>query len=124
MEITLTGFSGKISVIFLVVGAAKAADKWEYVSFVYYMNDDSFSLSYPDGKRDVWSEKEIKPPKEKVLSWQYKLTSFRERGLKASITALCKSYDLNFNPAKLHDAIYDVKMNYEIFRRQIWEIEI
>jgi DNA polymerase III epsilon subunit-like protein len=69
-------------------------------------------------------KKEIKPPKEKVLSWQYKLTSFRERGLKASITALCKSYDLNFNPAKLHDAIYDVKMNYEIFRRQIWEIEI
>ena len=66
----------------------------------------------------------IKPPKEKVLSWQYKLTSFRKRGLKASITALCKSYDIQFDKTKLHDAIYDVRMNYEIFRKQLWEIEI
>ena len=64
--------------------------------------------------------KEIKPPKENLLSWQYKLTSFRERGMKASITALCKAYDLNFDASKLHDAIYDVKMNFEIFRRQPW----
>ena len=68
--------------------------------------------------------KDIKPPKENLLSWQYKLTSFRERGMKASITALCKAYDLKFNASKLHDAIYDVKMNYEIFRRQIWEVEL
>jgi len=68
--------------------------------------------------------KDIKPPKDKLLSWQYKLTSFRQRGMKASITALCKSYDLKFDQRKLHDAIYDVKMNYQIFRRQIWEVEI
>ena len=68
--------------------------------------------------------KEMNSPKEILLSWQYKLTSFRERGMKASITALCKSYDLKFDPKKLHDAIYDVKMNYKIFRRQLWEVEL
>jgi len=68
--------------------------------------------------------KGIKAAKGNFLSWQYKLCSFRERGMKASITALCKRYDLDFDPSKLHDAIYDVKMNYEIFRRQLWEIEL
>lgn len=68
--------------------------------------------------------KNINPPKDKLLSWQYKLTSFRERGMKASITALCKSYSLDFDQSKLHDAIYDVKMNFEIFRKQVWEVEI
>lgn len=68
--------------------------------------------------------KNINPPKEKLLAWQYKLNSFRQKGMKASITALCKAYDLKFDQSKLHDAIYDVKMNYEIFRRQIWELEI
>lgn len=69
-------------------------------------------------------KKDIKPSKEKFLSWQFKLTSFREKGMKASITALCKSYGIDFDQSKLHDAIYDVKMNYEIFRRQIWELEL
>jgi len=69
-------------------------------------------------------KKDIKPSKEKLLSWQFKLTSFKEKGMKASITALCKSYGIDFDQSKLHDAIYDVKMNYEIFRRQIWELEL
>ena len=54
-------------VVFLVVGAANAADKWEYVHFTKTTdigrNLTQFILAYPDGKKDVWSEKEIKPPK-------------------------------------------------------------
>ena len=54
-------------VVFLVVGAANAADKWEYVHFTKTTdigrNLTQFILDYPDGKKDVWSEKEIKPPK-------------------------------------------------------------
>ena len=53
-------------VVFLVVGVAKA-EPWEYVSFTKTIdigqNLTKFILTYPDGKKDVWSEKEIKPPK-------------------------------------------------------------
>ena len=67
---------------------------------------------------------EINPPKEKLLAWQYKLNSLILKGKKSSIKALCKYYDLEFNEKKLHDAIYDVKMNYKIFRKQIWDLEL
>ena len=54
-------------VVFFVVGAANAADQWEYVHFTKTTdigrNLTQFILAYPDGKKDVWSEKEIKPPK-------------------------------------------------------------
>ena len=53
--------------MFLVVGAANAADKWEYVHFTKTTdigrNLTQFILAYPDGKKDVWSEKRIIPPK-------------------------------------------------------------
>lgn len=67
---------------------------------------------------------DIRPPKEKLLSWQFKLNSLILRGKKSSINALCKYYDLEVDEKKLHDAIYDVKMNFSIFQKQIWDIEI
>lgn len=58
------------------------------------------------------------------LSWQYRLANHRERGLKTSITQLCKDYDIDFDKEKLHDALYDIEKNFEIFKRQLWQIEI
>ncbi len=53
-------------VLFLISNAANA-EAWEYVSFTETTdigrNLTQFILAYPDGKKDVWSEKEIKPPK-------------------------------------------------------------
>jgi DNA polymerase III epsilon subunit-like protein len=59
-----------------------------------------------------------------LLSWQYKMTSFRKRGLKTSLTQCCKDYDVPFDPKKLHDALYDIEKNYEVFKKLIWSIEI
>ena len=57
-------------VVFLIsnaVNAAPSPNQWEYVSFTKTTdigrNLTQFILAYPDGKKDVWSEKEIKPPK-------------------------------------------------------------
>ena len=33
-------------------------------------------------------------------------------------------YDIDFDPKKLHDALYDIEKNFEIFLKQIWELEI
>ena len=71
-------------------------------------------------------KKDMSPPKNKqeFSFWQFKLSSFFERGMKNSIQALCKEYDIDFDAKKLHDALYDIKLNYEIFRRQLWQVEV
>lgn len=70
-------------------------------------------------------KKEIKlSAKENRLAWQYRLTNLIERKLKVNLTQCCKDYDLKFDPKKLHDALYDIKMNSEVFNKMIWNIEI
>lgn len=59
-----------------------------------------------------------------LTSWQYKLCNFRERGLKTNLKFLCQKYEVPFNEEKLHDALYDIKKNYEVFKKQVWDIEL
>lgn len=61
---------------------------------------------------------------DEMLSWQFKLNSFRERGLKLNLAACCGSYDVPFDPSKLHDALYDIQKNYEVFKKMLWKVEI
>lgn len=70
-------------------------------------------------------KKEIKlSAKENRLAWQYRLNSFIEKRLKVNLAQCCRDYDLNFDPNKLHDALYDIEMNAEVFQKMIWDIEI
>ena len=62
--------------------------------------------------------------RDNFIAWQYKLNSFFERKLRASLTQCCKDYQIDFDPKKLHDALYDIEKNYEVFKKMIWEIEI
>lgn len=62
--------------------------------------------------------------KDNFIYWQYKWLNFRERGLKTSQLTLLKKYGITFDEKRLHDALYDIEMNFQIFRRQILEIEI
>ena len=59
-----------------------------------------------------------------LLAWQFKLNSFHERGMRLNLGACCKTYDVDFDPSKLHDALYDIKKNYSVFRKMIWNIKI
>lgn len=67
---------------------------------------------------------DIKPDLDDFLAWQYKLINFRKKGLKTSISQLIKDYKLIFDEDKLHNAAHDIEVNFEIFKKQIWEIEI
>ena len=58
------------------------------------------------------------------LLWQYKVMSLRSSKGRNKLIDLCKKYDIPFNPKKLHDALYDIEKNYEVFKKLIWEIEI
>lgn len=68
--------------------------------------------------------KNILPEKENFSSWQYKLLNHKEKGLKTSQLTLLKHYGIPHDPNKLHDALYDIEMNFQIFLKQIYDIEL
>ena len=45
-------------------------------------------------------------------------------GLKTSQAALLKKYNIDHDPNRLHDALYDIEMNFKVFRKQLFELEI
>jgi len=61
---------------------------------------------------------------ENLLEWQYKMLSIRRSKGRNKLIDLCKQYDIQFNPKRLHDALYDIQKNYEVFKKLIWNIEV
>jgi DNA polymerase III epsilon subunit-like protein len=69
--------------------------------------------------------KDIKMNKEDdLLSWQFKLNSIYERGLRLNLGACCKQYEVELDSSKLHDALYDIQKNYQVFKKMLWKIEL
>jgi DNA polymerase III alpha subunit (gram-positive type) len=68
--------------------------------------------------------KNIIIPKEDLISWQYKLLNHREKGMKTSQAHLLKHYNIPHDPKQLHNALYDVEMTFQIFLKQIYDIEV
>jgi len=58
------------------------------------------------------------------INWQYRLLHYRERGLKTSQAFLLKHYGIDHDPKRLHDALYDVEMNFKIFQKQLFDLEL
>lgn len=85
-----------------------------------YLNSsiDTLSLAKAIHKEIEFNEDD------QFLSWQFKLNSVYERGMRLNLGACCKTYEVDFDPAKLHDALYDIKKNYEVFRKMLWKIKI
>ena len=69
-------------------------------------------------------EKESPVDKKDFTCWQYRWLNHRERGLKTSQLTLLKKYGIDFDPKRLHDALYDIEMNFEIFHKQLYDIEL
>lgn len=63
-------------------------------------------------------------PNISFIGWQYALSKFRKRGLKSSLQQCAKKYGIDFDPSKLHDALYDIGINLEVLKKQLWKIEI
>lgn len=59
-----------------------------------------------------------------VLYWQMKLASLRAKGVKTNLMSLCDKYKIDFDPSKLHDALYDIEKNFEVFKKLIWSHDI
>ena len=59
-----------------------------------------------------------------LLHWQYRLNNMIDRRSKKKLIDLCKHYDIKIDSSRLHDAMYDIEQNYEVFKKMIWEIDI
>jgi len=64
------------------------------------------------------------PLKNDLLSWQYAHLNMREKGLKTSLAHQMKHFGLVYDADKHHDALVDVGYTREVFRKQLWQVEI
>lgn len=53
-----------------------------------------------------------------------KFSNYIEKGLKTSLTTVGKENGIDVDYNNLHDANEDIKLNYMVFKKQIWQIEI
>lgn len=109
------------------------------LGFDVYMHDMHRKLAMPEADSDFSYieqvidtlclakavKKNIKiTSSEERLPWQYRLNNLIERGLSCNLKQCCKDYDVPFDSSKLHDALYDIRVNYEVFKKMLWEVEI
>ena len=58
------------------------------------------------------------------ILWQYKWLNFFKKGVKTNQAAMLKEFGIEFDKNKLHDGMYDVEKNFELFKKLIYNIEI
>ena len=58
---------------------------------------------------------ELDKPNKDFLSWQYKIINDRSLKAKVSQNQLLKFFEIEFDQDKLHNALYDIQMCYQIF---------
>lgn len=61
---------------------------------------------------------------ENKLLWQMQLRNCWEKGKKTSLAALGKHFDIKHEEDKLHDASFDTILNFEVWKKQLWVVEI
>jgi len=62
----------------------------------------------------------IKPsPDESFLAYQYKLASFRKKGLKSSLGETCRHYQVDYNTDSAHSSLYDCEVLAKCWQK-IW----
>ena len=58
----------------------------------------------------------IDKPQGDLLNWQYKIINDRSLKAKVSQNQLLKFFDIDHDPSKLHDALYDIRMCFKVFK--------
>lgn len=64
------------------------------------------------------------PPKDDFLAWQYSWINHRDRKIKASLSSQLKHYSIPFREEDKHQALIDVELTFEVFKRQLFELDI
>ena len=68
---------------------------------------------------------DVKPKdKESFLAFQFRMLNIRKKGQRNSLEAVGKSYSIDHDYSKLHDAIVDLELNLKVCNKLKYEIEI
>lgn len=59
-----------------------------------------------------------------LLAYQYCMINKRVRGVKTSLSVLAKENGIDFDPTKLHDALYDLRVNVALWNKLKHQIEL
>lgn len=69
-------------------------------------------------------KKGLKIDRSNLLAFQMRLDSLIEKGLKTKLSIMAEEFKINFDETQLHDALYDVTLNIEIFRKLVRILDI
>ena len=58
------------------------------------------------------------------LEYQYKVINTIIKGLKCSLGALGKQFEIQHDESKLHDALKDLELNVEVWNKLKWQVEL
>jgi len=59
-----------------------------------------------------------------LLTYQYCMINKRVKGIKTSLQVLAKEYGIPFDPSQLHDALYDLRVNVQLWNKIKHEVNI
>jgi DNA polymerase III epsilon subunit-like protein len=61
---------------------------------------------------------------DEITPWMYRFCGFFQKGLKASLGALCKQFDIVYDDTKVHEGLKDVLLTDEVFKKLYWQLEV
>lgn len=59
--------------------------------------------------------KETPVDNKNFIFWQYRLLNFKKRGFRTSQQTMLSKLNIDFDKDQLHDALYDIEMNFKLF---------
>jgi DNA polymerase III alpha subunit (gram-positive type) len=87
---------------------------WSFINRV--MDTKLMELQIVSGSKKV--------SREDLLSWQLPYVNYYKRGLKTNLKYLMDKYGVEYEESKLHEAVYDNNKTFEVFWKQLWELEV
>lgn len=69
-------------------------------------------------------KKGIAVDRSNLLAFQFKMLNYHERGLKSSLSTMAKEFGISYNEYDLHKGHKDIELNWQVWRKLVWSIEI
>lgn len=69
-------------------------------------------------------QKQWKPDRENMWAWQYRCLEHREKGLKSSLGAMARLFEVPYDERFAHDAAYDTRVNHGVLKGLVWGMEV
>jgi hypothetical protein len=63
-----------------------------------------------------------KPDSISNACWNFKMANFHQKGIRVSVQALCKKYNIEYDTSQAHDGMWDCMKTFEILSKQLYAL--